>query len=83
MLEELRVEELQRLLERIGLWTRNRATKNSCIDVVGSKLGDQELDSISDTSSIVASVGQKKRLCWALIISSQGWVLVWLDIDFI
>lgn len=58
ILQQLRLKEGQRVLERVGHWARNGPFDGGRIQAVGYELRDQEVDSIFQSTSVVASVGQ-------------------------
>lgn len=54
MLKKLGIEILERIFKRIGLGTRDGALDDISLDACSSKLGEQKVDCVSETSCIVA-----------------------------
>jgi hypothetical protein len=54
MLEKLRVEVLERVLERVRLGSRDSTLNNRGLDASRGKLGLQEVDRVAQTASVVA-----------------------------
>lgn len=54
MLKKLGIEILKRVFKRVGLGTRDGALDDIGLDARSSKLGEQEVDCVSETSCIVA-----------------------------
>lgn len=54
MLKKLGIEILKRIFKRIGLGTRDGALDDISLDARSGKLGEQEVDGVSETSCIVA-----------------------------
>lgn len=61
MLQQLRVEVLERVFERIGLGSRDRALDDGLFDTRRSEVTMEKLHGIAKTTSIVASECPEKR----------------------
>lgn len=80
MLKKLGIEILKRIFKRIGLGTRDGALDDISLDARSSKLGEQKVDCVSETSCVVAREAPEESSSGGAILS--GLVRVLMNSNF-